>query len=264
MHTAQTTAQGRIIRFYPLKIWCLCLFLATLGLGTMVGLGRVTTLSCNRITPWAGTCVIESLGLEGDRRQTLALATVHRARLNTTASIVLDTSSGPIPLTAPLGSNPNLSRALVVNQINKLLANPVAIRLTFQDDGRPFAYPFGIIFLLGSGTILVLFGPIVSYEVDRSIALSSRASPSSAPKPNATPSIALITSSWMLLTLPSPTSPVVASTSSSTPANIFTSPPVTSSATPMPLGLSSNSPLSPPRKRLSPSSLNPEISRPMS
>ena len=168
MHVAQPTAQGLIVRFYPLKIWLLCLFLAALGLGTMVGLGRVTTLSCDRITPWVGTCMVESLGLEGDRRQILPLIDVQRARLNTTASIVLDTTQGTIPLTAPLGSNPNLSRALVVTQINQFLANPVAIRLTFQDDGRPFAYPCGLIFLLGSGLMLVMFGPIVSYEVDRS------------------------------------------------------------------------------------------------
>lgn len=167
MHVAQPTAQGLIIRFYPLKIWLLCLFLAALGLGTMVGLGRVTILTCDRITPWVGTCMIESLGLEGDRRQTLPLIDIHQARLNATASIVLDTHSGPIPLTAPLGSNPNLSRALVVTQINQFLANPVAIRLTFQDDGRPFAYPCGLIFLLGSGVMLMMFGPIVSYEVDR-------------------------------------------------------------------------------------------------
>jgi len=113
-----------------------------------------------------GTCTVESLGLEGDRRQIIPLGDITQARLSGTASIVLDTTHSTIPLTAPLGSNPNLSRGLVVVQINQFLQNPIALRITFQDDGRAFAYSFGCIFLLGSAVMLRVFGAIVSYQVD--------------------------------------------------------------------------------------------------
>ena len=167
MHVAQPTPTGLVLRFYPLKIWLLCTLLATTGLATMVGLGRVTILTCDRITLRVGSCTVESLGLEGDRRQSIPLHNVDRAALSSTASVVLRTTAGTIPVTAPLGSNPNLSRALVVTQINQFLENPVAVRLVFQDDGRAFAYPFGLIFILGSGVMLMMFGSIVSWDLDR-------------------------------------------------------------------------------------------------
>jgi hypothetical protein len=132
----------------------------------MVGLGRVTTLSCDRFGLLVGSCQVVSIGLEGERIQTLPLDQVYSADLDFAYRIILYTSSNPVVLTAPY-SGFSTSHQVVAAQINDFLSNPIAIRLVFQDDGRSFAYPFGVVFLVGSGLLGAIFGSVVNYEIDR-------------------------------------------------------------------------------------------------
>lgn len=151
----------------PFKVWLLCGTLASVGFGVLIELGRVTTLSCDRFGLLIGSCQVVSIGLEGERVYSLPLAQVYGADVDFMHRIVLYTNEQFLPLTAPY-SDFSLTRQIIAARINHFLVNPVAIRLVFQDDGRSFAYPFGAVFIIGSGLILIIFGSVVVYEIDRS------------------------------------------------------------------------------------------------
>jgi hypothetical protein len=150
----------------PVKAWLLCGTLAVTGLGIIVALGRVTTLTCNRFGLLVGTCEITSIGLEGERTHTFHLNEVYGADLDVAYRIMLYTGSAPIALTAPY-SGSSINRQIVAARINHFIQNPIAIGFVFHDDGRGFAYPFGLIFLLGSLLVATFFGTVVIYEIDR-------------------------------------------------------------------------------------------------
>ncbi|MEM8605383.1 MAG: hypothetical protein AAGF24_16300 [Cyanobacteria bacterium P01_H01_bin.121] len=165
MLSLQQTDSKLRLRHFPLQVWSICSVLVLAGGAVIWSLGRVTTLNCDRFLLREGTCQLRQIRVLGEQTQTLPLEDIYRADTDWESRIVLQTRQRDFILTGLYGDS-GLTRQFITKQINHFLDNPYTIRLALRDDGRPFAYTFGTIFIISGIAIAILFGGIVVYEAD--------------------------------------------------------------------------------------------------
>lgn len=164
MRTLRQSPKSLTLSLRPLRIWILSGLMSSVGLILLLVLGRLTSLRCDRFGLSLASCTVETLGIGLEKQKTLLLKHVYRADIDSLYRIVLRTDQGDIPLTYPYTAL-NWEQKAVVSQINNFLGNPIALNLSMSQDGRAFAYPFGIILLGGGLGLMASFGSMVVYEI---------------------------------------------------------------------------------------------------
>ena len=167
MRILQKTSAALVLRLCPLRMWVLSGGLALTGLGILLGLGQVKTLQCDRLGLNSGHCWFRQESFWQHRYRSFDLRQVYTAEVDWLYRIVLKTADGDVVLTFPYAAV-NWQQFAVKNQINGFLDNPIALQLLLSQDGRAFAYPFGLSFLLGGMVLGGLFGTVAVYEINRS------------------------------------------------------------------------------------------------
>lgn len=148
-----------VVFFFPIFI-LVGLFLV--GLMVVLFLGRLTTLSCNRIDPAQITCELTVSKLIS--KSVFEIKQLQRAELKVDRDcynkygyqVILISGSKRIPLPQAYTSNKSGSTENV-SIINAFLNNPEQSFLKIQQDDRFFPYLLGGIFMLFSGGITFTF-----------------------------------------------------------------------------------------------------------
>ncbi|MEY2977255.1 MAG: hypothetical protein ACO31I_05575 [Prochlorotrichaceae cyanobacterium] len=166
MRILRKTADSLTLSLCPLRMWVLSGALTSLGLVILLGLGRMTALRCDRFGLATGSCSLETLSLLQSHYQIIEIRDIYRADTDWLYRITLQTPSGNLPLTFPYAAI-DWEQQLVMNQINDFLDNSTAIHLEMTQDGRAFAYPFGVSFFLGGLLLACYFGSIAVYEINQ-------------------------------------------------------------------------------------------------
>lgn len=166
MRILRQTPEALTLSLCPLRMWILSGALTAVGLSILLGLGRMTTLRCDRLGLALGTCSVDKVSLWQDKRQTINLTQVYSADIDWLYRIVLHTEGKTIPLTFPYAAI-DWKQQIVMNQINEFLDNPIAVQLKMTQDGRSFAYPFGTSFFLGGLVLACYFGSVAIYEINQ-------------------------------------------------------------------------------------------------
>ncbi len=131
------------------------------GLAAMVFFGELATLTCQRLEPTQGSCQFVRSGLLGSDETTIPLNQLQSAKVDVIASskgdtyrVVLLTDGGKVPFTTASSSGAE-GKQKNADRINAFIGNSGKTSLRVQQDDRWFAYPFGGIFvLLGGGVVL--------------------------------------------------------------------------------------------------------------
>lgn len=131
-------------------------------------LGEKTTLNCQKIDNNQNSCQLTKVSLYKTKIETVP-GSIIRAKVDVnedsdgdTYRVILITSKQEIPLTSMYSSG-SKNKRVNKNKINNFLQNSNQISLTVTQDDRFFLYPFGsIFFLTGGGVILgaLIFGDL--------------------------------------------------------------------------------------------------------
>ena len=142
-------------------LWLLGSPFLLIGLAVMIFLGKLTTLKCDRLEPTQVACELTSAGLAGKKVIPIRLGQLQRADVEVnedsdgdTYRVVLVTKTGVIPFTQSYSSGEG-GKHRNAQLINTFLSNPDQPSLKVQQDDRWFAYPFGGIFALVGGSMIL-------------------------------------------------------------------------------------------------------------
>ena len=144
------------------------------GLFVIAKIGKLATLTCDRTASTVLECQLSTTGLLDT--QTTAIAQLLGAEVQTSESsdgdtyrLLLKTERGEVPLTEVYSSG-RRGKSRKAALINAFVSNPSQTSLTIQQDDRWFAYPFGGIFVLAGGGIIIgslSMDLITIYDFDR-------------------------------------------------------------------------------------------------
>jgi hypothetical protein len=131
------------------------------GLVAMVVFGELATLTCQRVEPTQGSCQFVHSGLLGSDETTIPLNQLQSAKVDVnegnrgnTYRVVLLTNGGKVPFTSVWSSGAE-GKQKNADRINAFIGNPGKTSLRVQQDDRWFAYPFGGIFILAGGGVVL-------------------------------------------------------------------------------------------------------------
>jgi hypothetical protein len=151
-------AKGDSIRLFLLLLG-IPFFLA--GLPIIIFFGKLTTLKCARLEATQVACELTTSSLLGGHITPIPTGQLRGAEVEVNESsdgdtyrVALLTKNNSIPLSSVYSSGEEGKREKA-DQINAFIRNPGETSLIIQQDDRWFAYPFGGIFtLVGGGIIL--------------------------------------------------------------------------------------------------------------
>jgi hypothetical protein len=131
------------------------------GLAAIVFGGELATLTCQRLEPTQGSCQFVRSRLLGSDETTIPLNQLQGAKVDVIAfskrdayRVVLLTDGGKVPFTTASSGGAE-EKQKNADRINAFISNSGKTSLRVQQDDRWLAYPFGGIFvLLGGGVVL--------------------------------------------------------------------------------------------------------------
>ncbi|BAQ61117.1 cysteine sulfinate desulfinase/cysteine desulfurase and related enzymes [Geminocystis sp. NIES-3708] len=129
------------------------------GIAVIFFMGTLNTLQCNRVEFQQISCQLIREGLRG--KKNIDIGQVYSTELGIsggdegdTYRIELNTSEGIIPLTEVYSSG-STNKRKQVKKINNFITDKTQNSLKIKQDDRLFAYPFGGIFVLVGGSLML-------------------------------------------------------------------------------------------------------------
>ena len=138
-----------------------CSVFVVAGLAVIIIFEELSTLTCQRVQPTQGSCQFVHSGLLGSDETTIPLNQLQSAKVDVyenhkgdTYRVVLLTDGGKVPFTSAWSSGAE-EKQKNTDRINGFIGNPEKTSLLVQQDDRWFAYPFGGIFILAGGGVML-------------------------------------------------------------------------------------------------------------
>ncbi len=132
------------------------------GLAVILFIGNLSALKCDRVAATQIACKLTSANILRQKIVPIEAGQLQGAEVQVnedsdgdTYRVVLITKSGKIPLTDVYSSGIGTKYRENVDKINSFIGNPAQESLLIQQDDRWFAYPFGGIFMLVGGGIIL-------------------------------------------------------------------------------------------------------------
>lgn len=134
------------------------------GVFLISSLGKATTFSCNRLNSTQGSCQLSTNALLKSQVKNWHIQDVQGAKLDTddtdswsTYPLVLLTKSGAVII--DLVNADSTQKEAKAAEINRIIQNNQAGKVTIKEDSRLWTYPLGLL-LIGSGAICIIYALI--------------------------------------------------------------------------------------------------------